>query len=317
MIMVIVLTFVFIFTVSFSIFSKLFRREKPIDKLKNYDEDYINEEKYKIQNKISLIKKLSYLISNLKFNEVKVRKIENELLMADLPITYEELLIIKILLSSTLAVLVYSISKNIYFPILSFVIIWNMPKWYIHLKKNEKIKLFDSELNEGIMIISNSLKAGYSFLQAVSVVCEETRDPFSKEFKKMLKEMSLGISEKDALINLLKRIQSDNLKLVITAILIQKDTGGNLSEILDNIGETIREREKIKDEIKTLTAQGKLSGIIITLMPIFLGTIIYILNKEYVMLLFKTKIGLIMVISTVFSEILGFYMIRKIVNIDI
>lgn len=317
MIMVIVLTFIFIFTVSFSIFSKLLNKEKPIGKLKNYDEDYINEEKYKIQNRISLIKKLSYLISNLKFNEVKVRKIENELIMADLPINYEELLIIKILLSSTLVVLVYSISRNIYFPILFFVIIWNMPKWYIHLKKNEKVKLFDSELNEGIMIISNSLKAGYSFLQAVSVVCEETRDPFSKEFKKMLKEMSLGISEKDALINLLKRVQSDNLKLVVTAILIQKDTGGNLSEILDNIGETIREREKIKNELKTLTAQGKLSGIIVTFLPLFLGAIIYILNKEYMMLLFKTKIGLVMVISTVFSEILGFIMIRKIVNIDI
>lgn len=317
MIMVISLIFLSVFLFSFSIFYMASNKERPIDKIKDYDNNYFHEEKYKNEKGVSILKKLSQLIPNLKFNEARVLKIERELIMSDLPITYEELLIIKILLSTSLSFLSFAISKDIFIAIVIFISIWNVPGFYIRLKKNERIKLFDDELNEGIMIISNSLKAGYSFLQAISVVCEETKDPFAKEFKKLLKEMSLGIPEKDALTNLLKRVGSDNLKLVITAILIQKDTGGNLSEILDNIGETIRDRQKIKDELKTLTAQGKLSGTIVTLMPVFLGGIIYLFNKEYVILLFTTKIGLGMVIGTVFSEFLGFLFIRKIVNIDI
>lgn len=317
MIMAVSLIFISVFLLSFSILYLINNKERPIDKIKKYDNNFVQEEKYKNENSESLLKKLSQLIPKIKFNEARTLRIERDLIMSDLPITYEELLIIKILLSSSLSFLSFAITKDIFIALVVIILLWNLPGFYIKLKINERIKLFDDELNEGIMIISNSLKAGYSFLQAVSVVCEETKDPFSKEFKKLLKEMSLGIPEKDALTNLLKRVGSDNLKLVITAILIQKDTGGNLSEILDNIGETIRERQKIKDELKTLTAQGKLSGTIVTLMPIFLGGIIYLFNKEYIMLLFTTKLGLCMIIGTVFSEFLGFLFIRKVVNIEI
>jgi tight adherence protein B len=186
----------------------------------------------------------------------------------------------------------------------------------ISKKINERIKLFDGQLCEGISIISNSLKAGYSFLQAVAVVSEETPDPLSKEFKKLLKEMKLGIVEEDALKNLLSRMESEDLKLVVNAILIQKDIGGNLSEILDNIMGTISDRQKIKDELKALTAQGKLSGIIVMLIPVFLGAVIYLLNREYMTLLFTTLPGLIMVGLAVLSETFGYLMIRKIVNIE-
>ena len=103
----------------------------------------------------------------------------------------------------------------------------------------------------------------------------------------------------------------------MNAILIQKDIGGNLSEILDNISETIRERQKIKNELKTLTAQGKLSGLILMLIPVFLGMTIYLFNREYMLLLFTTSIGLSMVGGAVVSEFFGLLMIRKIVNIDI
>jgi tight adherence protein B len=123
-------------------------------------------------------------------------------------------------------------------------------------------------------------------------------------------------NEEVALKNLADRMESDDLKLVINAILIQKDIGGNLSEILDNISETIRERQKIKNELRTLTAQGKLSGIIITLLPIFLGIVIYLFNKEYVLLLFTTAIGLGMVGAAVISEIFGLILIKKIINIE-
>ncbi|MFA9397890.1 MAG: type II secretion system F family protein [Clostridiaceae bacterium] len=315
--------FIFVFMFCLSILYKIFIREKPIDKLKKIEMDNkliknnkTIRDKLNDENEFKFISKLSKLIPNLGINKKKIEKIEKDLVLADIPLTYEELLIIKIFLSSSLSFLLFAIFKNVVLLIISFIVFWNVSSIYIGMKKKEKTKLFESQLNEGIMIISNSLKAGYSFLQAVSVVCEETKDPFSKEFKRLLKEMRLGIAEKEALLNLLSRVESENLKLVINAIVIQKDTGGNLAEILDNIGETIRDRDKIKGELKTLTAQGKLSGTIVMLMPIFLGIIIYLFNKEYVLLLFNTKLGLIMVSMTLVSEILGYIIIRKIVNID-
>jgi tight adherence protein B len=296
----------------------LFNKEKPINKLKYLDEDINKKEKGESINKksASLIKYLSKLLPNLKFNEKKVKKLEKELIKADIPITLEELLVIKILSSSSFVLLAFIFSKNYLIILVVIIIIWNIPRVIISRKKKNRVKLFDSQLNEGINIISNSLKAGYSFLQAVAVVSDETTEPFSKEFKKLLKEMSLGITEEESLKNLLFRMESEDLRLIINAILIQKDIGGNLSEILDNISQTIRERQKIKNELKTLTAQGKLSGIIVMLLPIFLGVTIYFFNKEYTVLLFTTTMGRGMIIASIFSQLLGFFMIRKIINID-
>jgi len=191
-----------------------------------------------------------------------------------------------------------------------------LPKIFLSIKKKKELKLFDEQLTEGISIISNSLKAGYSFLQSMSVVMEETKDPFAKEFKTLFKEMSLGISEEEALGNLMNRVESEDLRLMVNAILIQKDIGGNLSEILDNIAETVRERQKIKNEIKTLTAQGRLSGWIVAMLPVFLGSFIFIFNREYMILLFTTPIGLAMVFAAFISQCFGFLMIRKIINIE-
>ena len=308
------MVWLFISTVLIALFSK----DKPIRKLKYFDEDYAISQKYKDNKKdrISILKTLSTLIPKIWLNKKKDKKLEIELMKADLSITVEELLVIKILFSSAFAFLAFAVFKNYFIIILIYILIWNVPQFIIRKRKKDRIKHFDSELNEGITIISNSLKAGYSFLQAIAVVSEETSDPFSKEFKKLLKEMSLGISEEDALKNLLSRVESEDLRLIVNVILIQKDIGGNLSEVLDNISETIRERQKIKNELKTLTAQGRLSGIILMLIPIFLGVTIYLFNKEYILLLFTTSIGLIMVAAAVLSEFLGLLIIRKIINID-
>ncbi|BCZ45584.1 secretion system protein [Clostridium gelidum] len=315
----VILTFLLAWAFISAVLIIFLKKEKHIDKLKYFDEDYVLKEKYhnEKKNRVSILKPLSHLVPKSRLNEKKDKKRETELMKADLPITLEELLVVKILSSSAFAFLAFAVFKDYFIIIFVYILIWNVPKFIIKKRAKDKIKLFDSQLNEGITIISNSLKAGYSFLQAVAVVSEETSDPFSKEFKKLLKEMSLGISEEDALKNLLSRVDSEDLRLIMNAILIQKDIGGNLSEILDNISETIRERQKIKNELKTLTAQGKLSGLILMLMPVFLGMTIYLFNREYMLLLFTTSIGLSMVGGAVVSEFFGLLMIRKIVNIDI
>ncbi|MCB2294209.1 type II secretion system F family protein [Clostridium algoriphilum] len=312
---IMLLIFFFVWSLISAILLTIFYKEKIIDKLKYYDKDYVVKEKIE-NNKTSLLKILSNLIPNIKFSKKHDKKLESELMKSDIPITVEELLVIKMLTSTSFAFLTFALSRNLIIVFLMIVIIWNMPKVIISHRKKERVKSFNEQLNEGTMIISNSLKAGYSFLQAIAAVAEETKDPFAKEFKKLLKEMSLGISEEIALHNMLNRMDSEDLRLILNAILIQKDIGGNLSEILDNISNTIRERQKIQNELKTLTAQGRLSGIIVMLIPFFLGITIYLFNKEYMMLLFTTPLGLGMIITAFLNQILGLIMIRKIIKID-
>lgn len=317
------ITFV-IFITSLILFNailfSLFYKIKPIESLKYYDMDYQVKKKLNFENnknkQVSVLKILSKMVPNNSHRKKKSYKLEQELIKADIQLTVEELLVIKVLSSSTISFLSYALTKDIVVIIMTFIVVWHMPRFIIHRKKIERLKTFDEQINEGIMIISNALKAGYSFLQAVSVVVQETKDPFSKEFRKLLKEMSLGLSIQDSLVNMLTRIDSEDLRLIVNAILIQKDIGGNLSEILDNISITIRDRQKIQNELKTLTAQGKLSGIIIVLIPVFLGLIIYLFNKEYMILLFSTTPGLVMTGSAIISQLMGIIMINKIVKVE-
>ena len=316
--LVILTVFLTLFIFANTVLIKIFYKPKPIENLKYYEDGYqiinihINNKKVKKPN---ILKSLTKFIPKKIKNSNKVNKSEKELIRADINFTAEEITVIKIFSSFTISFLVYVVFKDIFILLVTLVLIWNLPKFLIYKKKTNRFKMFDEQINDGIVIIANSLKAGYSFLQAISVVVEETEDPFSKEFKKLLKEMSLGISMEDSLINILERVQSEDLKLLVNAILIQKDIGGNLSEILENISITIRERQKIQNELKTLTAQGKLSGIIISLLPVFLGVIIYLLNKEYMISLFTTKVGLAMVGCACINQLMGIFMIKKIVKV--
>lgn len=316
---VILLIFLFVWSLASGILLTFVCKEKPINKLRFYDEDFALKEKIENnkKNKTSFLKVLSNLIPDINFSEKHHKKIELELIRSDIPITVEELLVVKILTSISFSALTYALSKDFIIVVFIFALIWNLPKVIISHRKKERVNTFNQQLNEGAMIISNSLKAGYSFLQAIAAVSEETKDPFAKEFKKLLKEMSLGISEEIALNNLLNRMESKDLLLIVNAILIQKDIGGNLSEILDNISDTIRERQKIQNELKTLTAQGRLSGVIVMLIPLLLGIIIFLLNREYMMLMFTTPLGIGMIITAIFNQILGLIMIKKIITIDV
>lgn len=311
------LIFLFFFSLSCAVFFLFFAKKKAIDKLKYFDNDHAMEEKMEKskKSKNTALKSLSSLVPSSKLDKNKTKKLETELIKADLPMSVSEFYVVAMFFSIIIALIGYLISSSVIFTLFVFFIGWNIPKFYVANKRNERIKAFDNQLNDGITIISNSLKAGYSFLQAVAVVAEEMPDPFAREFKKLLKEMSLGLSEEEAFKNLINRMDSEDLKLIVNAIVIQKDIGGNLSEVLDNISETIRDRQKIKNELKALTAQGKLSGIIVAALPVFLGVVIFLLNREYVSVLFTTNIGLFLLFSSVISEILGFMMIRKIVDI--
>jgi len=193
---------------------------------------------------------------------------------------------------------------------------WIIPGILIKTKMKKRIKLLNDQLCDAIVLISNSLKAGYSFFQSVDIVSREMNGPIAEEFSLLQKEINLGVSTENALENLVQRVFSDDLELVVTAVLIQRQVGGNLSEVLDNISSTIRDRIKLKGEVKTVTAQGRMSGLIISLLPPVLGVIIFLINPEHMSLLFTTQIGLGIIGFSVFSELIGIYFISKIVKIE-
>ena len=187
----------------------------------------------------------------------------------------------------------------------------------VNMKIARRMKAFNSQLGDALILIANSLRTGYSFMQASDMVAQEMRPPISSEFSRAVKEMNLGVTIEDALANLGKRINSEDLDLVLTAVLIQRQVGGNLSEVLDNIARTIRERVRIRGEIRTLTAQGRISGIIVSLLPVVLGLVIYLLNPEYVKLLFVHPFGKIMLGVAGLGQVIGIIVIRRIVDIEV
>lgn len=192
-----------------------------------------------------------------------------------------------------------------------------VPVVFLKIKIDKRVKAFNDQLGDCLILVANSLRTGYSFMQALEMVSREMPQPIADEFGRVLKEMGLGVSTEQAMNNLAKRVNSDDLDLVITAVLIQRQVGGNLAEVLDNIAGTIRERVKIKGQIKTLTAQGRISGIIISLLPVGIGSVIYFINPEYIGLLFIHPVGKAMLVAGVVSQLMGILLIRRIVNIEV
>jgi energy-coupling factor transporter ATP-binding protein EcfA2 len=174
-----------------------------------------------------------------------------------------------------------------------------------------------AELADSLGIMTNSLRAGYSFLQAMEMVAAEAPYPLGGEYKRTLREIQLGTPTETALNNMSHRVGSDDLELVVTAIITQRKVGGNLAEILDSIAGTIRERVRIQGEIKTLTAQGRISGLIIGLLPVALVAVLFVINPGYIGMLFTEPIGLVLVGGAVIGEIVGVLIVKKIVDIKV
>lgn len=188
---------------------------------------------------------------------------------------------------------------------------------WLRIRSQKRKQGFNRQLFDILMMMSNSLRSGYSFLQTIQSLAQDIPEPAAGEFSKMLRELQLGIATEEALHNMNARLQSDDFDMVITAILIQRQIGGNLAEILDNIAETIRERVRIQGEIRALTAQGRLSAWIFMIMPVGIAFMLFLINPAYLGLLFTTSIGLVMLTMAVLGQIVGAYFIRKIVSIEI
>ncbi len=317
---ILIISFISTLLIAFQILKYFNIKNNSILRVKKYiSDDTIKSENSKKTRKSyeTGFRFISKRVGNFKVLDGYKKSIQVKLTRANLLVKSEEFLTISIILFLVLAFCCFIVTGNIFYSLVLGIVGLIIPNFILNSKIKNRIKYLNRQLGDAISLISNSLKAGYSFFQAVDIVAKEMTGPISEEFFTMQKEMNLGINTEKALENMINRVKSDDLELMVTAVLIQRQIGGNLAEVLDNISTTIRDRVKIKGDIKTLTAQGRMSGLVISLLPPILLLIIYIINPEHINLLFSEPVGLAMLGVSVVMELIGIFFINKIVKIEV
>lgn len=243
-------------------------------------------------------------------------KIQNEINKADVKLKVSEFLAIRFICANVFALLL-SFKFGIFGALGGAFLGWSIPKVQIGRLQKKRQRAFQDQISDTLTSIASALKSGNSFMQALEFVAREGRPPMSIEISRILRETALGMSLDDSLQSLCKRMESDDFELVVTSVLIQRQTGGNLAEILDSISFTIRERIKLKRQVMALTAMGRLSGGVVSILPVGLMVILYFLNKEFMMPLFTTLYGKIMLGIGAFNMTSGVLIIRKVITIEV
>ena len=243
------------------------------------------------------------------------RSLANQLVAADVRMRPEEYLILWVLSAAIPALLLLVIGAHPVTILGGAIFGAGLPPYYVNRKMARRLVQFESQLSEALVMISNCLKSGLTFQQAMGNIASEMPDPISREFGRTMREINLGSSVETAMANLAERVKSTDLSLAVSAIQIQRQVGGNMVELLDNISETIKDRIKIKNEIKVLTASGRTSGMIIGLLPLGLAGVLMLINPEYIASFFSSQMGAMMLVTGAVMESIGFLAIKKIVSI--
>ena len=191
------------------------------------------------------------------------------------------------------------------------------PIAFAMFKRSKRFDRFQEGLPEALDLMVNALRAGHSLIAAIGLVSRECADPVGSEFRSCFEEQNYGLELKTAMENMISRVPLQDLKIVSTAIMIQKESGGNLAEVLDKTSHVIRERFRLKRQVRTHTAQGRLTGLILTLLPVGIGIAIYIINPELMSLLWKTEIGRKLLWAACGGIVLGGFIINRIVNMEV
>jgi tight adherence protein B len=252
---------------------------------------------------------------NRKSNALISKKFTEDLAASGIKLKANEYLIVWIGLVVVPA-LILTLAGNSFFTVLAAGIIgFSIPPFFLRRAKKKRQQLFNKQLSETLVIMGNCIKSGYSFQQAMESIAKDMQPPISIEFANTIREMSYGVKMEEALNNMVARTQNPDLALLVSAVITSSRVGANLSEILDTISATIKDRIRIRDEVLTLTAQGRMSGIIIGLLPVFIVLMLMLMNPNYMSEFFKSTIGRVMVVVAIIMELLGYFAIKKTVDI--
>ena len=279
------------------------------------DSNFLSEPKV-TKNKSSKSKKFSNFILRIFAKRGFADLFEQRLRRAGMSISGSKFVAIHIISVVIVTLCVFFLTKNFLITLAAILFVILVPFLALSFKTGQRIKKFNEQLPDTLQLIEGALKAGYSLNQSLGMVINETKPPISDEFRTTMNEIRMGLLEKDALENMAKRINSELFNWVVLAVNIQRDVGGNLAEIMDIIANTIREKDRVLRQIKALTAEGKLSAYVLIGLPIILGVVLSVLNREYISVLFTTKIGLLMLFLAAGLMIAGILWIMRIIKID-
>ncbi|MGB2769825.1 MAG: type II secretion system F family protein [Candidatus Zixiibacteriota bacterium] len=264
-------------------------------------------------DKLSGIPAMNRILSRFRFSQNLQRLIDQ----AGVPMKAGALVLGMLSLGGLIFLLVLSFLDSILLALAAGLAAASLPYIYVRRRRTKRRQEFESLLPETIDMIANALKSGFSLESSLSMVSREIPDPVGIEFAIAFEEQNLGVGLTDALSNMEKRVESEDLGLFTTALTIQKKTGGNLVEILEKIGGTIRERFQLKRQVRVYTAQGRLSGFVLVLLPIVTAVVLLVINPEYLKILLVERAGNFLLGGAIIMQILGIWVIRRIVNIRI
>lgn len=245
----------------------------------------------------------------------RLNQLADELYLSGIALKAEEFLILWVCCGIVLPIILRILDVRLMVVMGVVILGSSLPIVLVKINKAKSQRAFDGQLVDALTIICNSLRAGFSFQTAMDNIAAELPDPISREFRRVSRECHLGMPLEESLGGLVRRSGSEDLELIVSAVVIQRQVGGNLAQVLDNISGTIRSRIKLRGDIKTMTASGTMSGYVIGAMPIILLVMLMILNPSHVEMFFTTEIGKLLLLLSAVMEAIGFFFVRKIVNV--
>ena len=232
-------------------------------------------------------------------------------------ISLSGLLVASLASAAVFGFLVSSISKMSIGWVIGGAVGLVVPFFYIKVKRTRRMRKFEEMFPEALDLVARALKAGHAFATGLKMVADEMQDPVGPEFRKTFDEQNFGLPLKDALANLTERMPLLDVRFFSTAVLIQRETGGNLSEILENLAHVVRERFKILRQVRVYTAHGRLTGYVLLALPAFLSVALMFINPEHMQLLFRERLGHMMLMATVVMQTIGYFWIKQVVKIEV
>lgn len=244
-------------------------------------------------------------------------KKRQQLSQANILMKPEEFFFMSLAIAIILFLLIFLVTRLVFIGLVAGIIGYLLPGIYLSTKKDKRGVEINKQLPEALDLIASGLRAGLSFAQAMNLAAKDMEQPIRGEFEKVLRDNSLGKSMEDALLGLTYRTKDENIDLFVTAMIVQRQVGGNLAEVLEIISHTLRERVRLQGEIRTMTAQSRISGIVIGLLPPGLAVVLSVMNPGYMQPLFKEPLGIILLIVATVMTVMGAVILMRMSKVEV
>jgi tight adherence protein B len=231
--------------------------------------------------------------------------------------TLSTVLLMAVVMAGVMALVMNIAVGNLFAMALGALLGFSLPFLYLNFKRGRRMRKFEEEFPEALDLIARALKAGHAFVTGLKMVADEMEDPVGPEFRKTFDEQNFGLPMKDALENLTARVPSLDVRFFSTAVLIQRETGGNLSEILENLAHVVRERFKILRQVRVYTAHGRMTGYVLLALPAVLCIALSFINPDHMNLLFRERMGQMLLMAALTMQGIGYVWIRQVVKIEV